>query len=159
MSAILGVDPGATGALALIVDDELVAVEDMPAIDKRVNAANVGRLINDWRALYGLHVAAIENVHAMPRDGAVAAFSFGRALGVVEGVVLAAGIPVTWVAPNVWKKAMGLTKRPDETPRQAKNRSRQLATDVWPTWGDTFKRVKDADRAEAALIARWAATQ
>lgn len=146
---ILGVDPGASGALALLVDGELAAVEDTPVIDKRVNAAIVDQLLADWKYTHGtIHMAVIENVHAMPKQGVSSSFNFGRALGVVEGVILAAGIPTAWAPPAMWKRSMGLAGKP-------KGASRQLATDLWPTWADTFKRSKDDGRAEAALLAKY----
>jgi hypothetical protein len=37
----------------------------------------------------------VEHVSARPREGAVGAFAFGRSRGVIEGVLAAAGVPVT----------------------------------------------------------------
>ena len=150
-SAVLGVDPGKTGALALTVANELVAVEDMPTIDKRVNATVLAKLVDDWCYQHGIRLAVIENVHAMPKQGISSAFNFGRGLGVVEGIVLAKAIPVTFVSPAKWKADMALAGKD-------KGASRQLATDTWPTWADAFKRVKDDGRAEAALMAKWGTT-
>jgi hypothetical protein len=51
------------------------------------------------------------------------------------------------VTPQRWKKLMGVTAD--------KNTSRQLAINLWPDQAHLFARVKDVDRAEAALIAEW----
>jgi crossover junction endodeoxyribonuclease RuvC len=90
-------------------------------------------------------MVVVEQVHAMPRQGVSSTFSFGKACGMIEGVVAARGLPIAWVTPQRWKKAMGVTAD--------KNSSRQLAINLWPNEAELFKRVKDADRAEAALIA------
>lgn len=145
---IAGIDPGKTGALALIVDDELADVTDTPAIDKRVNAAAVSDWFSTHKQMHGIDLVVIENVHSRPGQGVSSSFNFGRALGCVEGVVLALGLPVSFVTPATWKRDMGLTGKD-------KGASRQLATDTWPTWAGSFQRVKDDGRAEAALLALW----
>jgi hypothetical protein len=38
----------------------------------------------------------------------VGAFAFGRSRGVCEGVLAAAGIPATFIAPAAWKRAIGI---------------------------------------------------
>ena len=43
-----------------------------------------------------------------------------------------------------------------EPAKADKDESRAIACRMWPEWSDRFARVKDADRAEAALIAHWA---
>jgi crossover junction endodeoxyribonuclease RuvC len=53
--------------------------------------------------------AFVEFVNARPGEGPTGAFAFGRARGVVEGVLAAAGIPITFVTPPAWKRAVGLT--------------------------------------------------
>ena len=74
-------------------------------------------------------------------------FGFGRSLGVVEGVLAALGIPVTYVAPATWTKAMGKA--------QGKDASRRRAMELFPEHQQLFKRVMDDGRAEASLIAVW----
>jgi hypothetical protein len=51
------------------------------------------------------------------------------------------------VPPATWKKAMRLKGGKDE--------SREAAMRLWPASAGLFARVKDNDRAEAALIAEW----
>lgn len=83
----------------------------------------------------------------MPKQGVSSSFKFGRSLGLVEGVCDGLGIPVQWVTPNRWKKAMRLGAD--------KEASRQLAIRRWPEQAALFARKKDHGRAEAALIALW----
>lgn len=81
----LGIDPGITGAFAVVdADGLLVAVEDLPVIrDRRLGwidaEAFTTRLIELRR---GRNMRAfVERVHAMPVNGSQASFSQGATLG------------------------------------------------------------------------------
>ena len=87
----------------------------------------------------------------MPKQGVTSSFNFGRSKGVVEGVFAAAGRPIVYVSPGVWKRALGLSKD--------KGASRRRAIELWPDHTDKFRRAKDDGRAEAALIALWYVTK
>jgi crossover junction endodeoxyribonuclease RuvC len=143
---VIGIDPGLSGAIAALdaIDGRLIWVEDMPALGKRVNAAHLADLLEGERIV----TAAVEAVHAMPRQGVSSSFNFGVSLGIVLGVLGALDVPVTHPTPAAWKKAMGVTAD--------KASSRRRATDLWPAMSGTFARVKDDGRAESALIARHA---
>ena len=159
MTTIVGIDPGLSGAIACIIDGQLLDVEDMPTFSEQrgrktvrtVNAAEVASILRGFASanLETPHVI-IERVHAMPGQGVTSMFSMGDGYGVLRGVVATLGYPVTFVEPRQWKKAMGLTAD--------KGGSRRLATERWPQCSDLFKRVKDDGRAEAALLAAWRST-
>lgn len=143
---LVGVDPGATGALAF-VDQEagaLLAVVDMPAHDGVVSPALCADALGPWLVHHQLQ-AWVENVHSMPKQGVSSSFKFGRAFGVICGVLGGLRVPTHYVAPQVWKKAAGLSKD--------KGASRRRAIELWPSQSQLFARVKDDGRAEAALIA------
>lgn len=144
---IVGVDPGKSGAIALLtIDGDLVDAYDMPVVDGLISPAVLASY-EGWRTTpYRFH-AVIEDVHAMPGQGVTSMFSFGRSVGVVEGVFGALGVPVTRVAPAKWKKSFGLSRD--------KGESRRRALELWPSSARLFERVKDDGRAEAALIALW----
>lgn len=143
--AILGVDPGQAGALAVLrTDGSIVAVGDMPVVDGHVNAVLVGHWLRDHG---DVHLAVIENVHSMPRQGVASSFKFGKAAGIVEGVIGALGLPVEKPSPTAWKKAMRVTSD--------KETARKLAIELWPEHAELFARKKDADRAEACLLAEY----
>jgi crossover junction endodeoxyribonuclease RuvC len=67
----------------------------------------------------------------------------------VRGVVAASGVPLHLVSPSKWKRLFGLDAD--------KERSRALALRLWPARSDLFGPKKDHGRAEAALLARYAA--
>jgi crossover junction endodeoxyribonuclease RuvC len=98
----------------------------------------------------------IEDVHAMPKQGVSSSFSFGRALGVAEGVLAGNGLSLRYVSPAKWKKALGLSSDKGVSRRRAdKGVSRRRAIELWPEHAKAFERVKDDGRAEAALLAWW----
>lgn len=148
MSITIGIDPGLTGAIALLDSyGVLLNVYDMPVLDRDVSAQLVADL-DDWRGLdFHRSVTVIEDVHSMPKQGVASSFKFGRGKGVVEGVFAGAGLSLRYVAPSKWKRDLKLSKD--------KGASRQLAMELWPAHVGLFKRVKDDGRAEAALIAWW----
>jgi hypothetical protein len=147
MTCILGIDPGVSGAIAFYFTQEpsRVAVFDVPIAGGEINSPALADLING----YAPDFAIIEAVGAMPGNGAVSMFNFGRAYGDVRGVIGALKIPLHLVRPQVWKKHFKLDKD--------KEKSRMLANNLFPACSDHFKRKKDDGRAEAALIALYGA--
>jgi crossover junction endodeoxyribonuclease RuvC len=146
---IVGIDPGAKGAIAFLTDGgDLLSVHDMPSyqIDvsgkkrTRIGAAEFANLLHDRT----ISAAYVERVGAMPGQGVASCFSFGYAAGIIEGALAALGVPVTFVTPQSWKKAMQL--------RSDKDACRQRAAQLFPRVAAQFSRVKDDGRAEAALI-------
>lgn len=141
---IFGIDPGATGALALLdPEGQLAAVHDMPYLDGAVSAPLLTGLLRDQEAIYA---AWVERAQAMPRQGIASTFRYGTGYGVILGVLGALHVPTTTVRPVEWKRSAGLSAD--------KGASRRRAIELWPAQAELFARVKDDGRAEAALIAR-----
>ena len=148
----VGVDPGVNGAIALVSSAHgLIYADDMPAAGgtgskRKVVPALVVQWFRDIEPDTP-DIIVIENVHAMPRQGVTSSFGFGRSLGVIEGVAATMGARVEMPTPQTWKKAMGVGADKDQC--------RARACELWPDRADLFRRKKDADRAEAALLAEW----
>ena len=145
---IVAMDPGLSGAVAFywIADPDRVDVHDMPVVDKQVNAAELVMLLR----LRKPKAAVIEQMQPMGKMGAASSMKLGRNFGVLIGVVTALEIPMQLAQPSRWKKAMRLTAD--------KEHSRRIAIERFPRDAASFKRKKDEGRAEAALLALWAAT-
>jgi crossover junction endodeoxyribonuclease RuvC len=90
-------------------------------------------------------------VHARPGEGAVGAFSFGRAAGIVETAAHACGLTPRFVSPAMWKGAL---RCPAD-----KTKARALASKLFPSAAHHWTRVKDDGRAEGALIAYYGLSQ
>lgn len=149
---ICGVDPGSSGALALLdARGNLLDVRDMPSAEikvsgndrKRIVPAELALILREWAPAH----VVIERVQGLPSDGGARAFAFGYAAGAVGGVVATLGYPMTFVSPQKWKKASGVTSD--------KETCRMRALELWPMHAAWFARKLDADRAEAALLARY----
>ena len=147
----IGIDCGLNGAIALVVDGELVRVEDMPTVTLERNGktkrqVSVPELVDIIKELDPTEAYA-EKVFAMAGQGVTSVFSLGRSLGVVEGALTALRIKTTLMTPQTWIKAMGVVG--------GKDGSRARAMELFPEQTALFKRVKDDGRSDAALIALW----
>ena len=151
--SIVGIDPGLNGAWAVVRDGELLGAGDMPTIDKAVAPL----LLYNELTKFNPSLVVIEQVHAMPKNGSISGFKLGHAAGVALGACMF--WPVTLAAPAKWKGDMGVRKRPGMKPNEAKELSRAEAVRLFPEMSHLFSRKKDADRAEAALIALWGERQ
>jgi crossover junction endodeoxyribonuclease RuvC len=148
----IGIDPGLSGAIAVLTDDTL-QIHDMPVMTvdrngkakRQVSANELAELLNLY-AGRDCHVY-VERVSAMAGQGVTSVFSFGRSFGMIEGILAALKMPVTFVAPATWTRAIGRSP--------GKDASRARAMELFPNYEYFFKRVKDDGRADAALIAHW----
>lgn len=151
---VIGVDPGASGAAAHLElgrGGRLLAVADLPVFDGINHAGGMMQLFDDMGVKAGdpNTIVVVEDVHTMPKNGAIASFKLGCSKGSILGVCAGLGLQVVKVSPQVWKKAMGFKPGAD------KSASRLMAMDYHPLQKDLFKRVKDDGRAEAVLLAHW----
>jgi crossover junction endodeoxyribonuclease RuvC len=156
---IIGIDPGLTGAIAFFdTSGGTLTLSDMPVVsvkrnNKLKNEVSAAGLVDVIKTqVIGLtsHKAFIERVGAMPGQGVSSVFSFGRSLGIVEGVVASFGIATTIVPPVTWQKAVNV--------RGGTDGSRARAMELFPAYANLFARKKDDGRADAALIAWYGAT-
>ena len=144
---IISIDPGKTGAIAIVDGPLLLDVCDMPICEKEIDAVSLGNIINMFALTYQCDRMMVERVSARPKQGVVSTFNFGVSFGIIKGVAGAFGIDTNYVTPQKWKKDLNLTSDKDH--------SRMLARELWPDFTDRFSRKKDDGRAEAALIGYW----
>lgn len=146
---ILGIDPGVTGALALLDNGiDVLLVRDMPTLPgtKRklvLSPIGVFELIEAFEP----DVAFLERVHAMSKQGVTSSFNFGVSYGIVQGALGSCHVPYHFVTPQEWKHhfRMGADK----------NAARATASRLYPKHATTFSRRKDHGRAEAVLLAHY----
>jgi hypothetical protein len=145
---IVGFDPGSiSGAYALLFPGipGRINAQDLPTVAGQVDAATLAAQLEQMRP----DVAIIERVGAMPKQGVASTFKFGTAFGLIQGVVAALKIPTHFVAPGVWKRHFGLSSEKEE--------ARARALQYWPGRAELFGLKRHHGRAEAALLARYAA--
>lgn len=157
MRLTIGIDPGQTGALAVLADGQWAEFVDMPVMPRaggsgmHVNGAALAAALREILAIHpgAYTLAVLEEVGAMPKQGVTSTFRFGEGLGVIRGVLGALGIPFLMVRPDRWKKSLRLTGL-------AKDSARTHAIQLFPAAAAELTRKKDCGRADALLIAHWA---
>jgi crossover junction endodeoxyribonuclease RuvC len=149
---LLGLDPGLSGALAVLTPDgTLQALSDTPVLTLKVargtkqcyDIPGMVALLTPY-AGGGLH-AVIEESQAMPGQGTRSMFTIGYGYGLWLGILGALRTPYTPVRPAIWKKAFNLGKD--------KEASRLRAMQLFPS--ADLRRRKDHGRAEALLLAYY----
>lgn len=153
----IGIDPGLNGAIAFLnVEKGHLSVVDMPTFEvkrnnklkREVSPHGIADVLSLSQKISGV---VLERVGAMPGQGVTSVFSFGRSVGVIEGVLAAEHIPVSIVTPQAWQKAAGV--------RGGKDGSRLRACELFPNYAGLFALKKHDGRADAALMAWYAATR
>lgn len=160
---VFGVDPGVSGAIAVVADGEPAGFIDMPTETRQsgngqiVDGHQLGALLRGVMIQHrGAHVfAAIERVQAMPdklkgvRQGSSSVFNFGQADGIARGVIRCLGIPLVSVEPSQWKRRYNLIG-------VEKHFSRSYVIGRFPHLAGQLGRVKDHGRSDALLVALYA---
>ena len=142
MKTYIGIDPGKSGALALLTEDGQCTV--VPFQESAYTAI--------LKAASGpSSVCCLEKVGAMPGQGVVSMFNFGHNLGYIEGLLQAFDIPYQLVPPQTWKKEFCVTSD--------KNTSIEVCRKLFPhvCLIPTARSRKPSDgMAEAMLMAEYA---
>ena len=144
---IVGIDPGLSGGVANICSERGVVTYDIPTTYRNkknwIMYYELADLISQFRN-WGNNEVWIEDVHSMPKQGVASSFKFGRGFGILIGICAAHGLDINFVAPQVWKKKLGLIKSTKEDSVNLANKLYRQKFDV------------DQDgQAEALLIAHY----
>jgi hypothetical protein len=158
----LGVDPGATGAVALYCPATAhLDVFDVPFIEVSVSGKKRKRVdIPSLIAALGdigedrIVAGCLEQVASRPTDSHVTAFAFGEAFGSIKGCLAAALVPYELVTPGVWKKTFGLAGKKGAS---GADDARAIVSRLLPEHSAFFRFKKDHNRADAALLAVYCA--
>lgn len=149
---VIGIDPGATGAIVLLENGNPIEWLEMPVTKLGTATRVAASALAFWiEASIADHVY-VESTHAMPGQGVTSMFNFGHSCGTVMGVLGALNIPHTMITPQAWKKAAGLIGTD-------KDAARSRAMQLWPSWRELDKKGKGQAMADAALIALFGSTK
>lgn len=148
---VIGFDPGNSGAWTLLGPrGSLLDFGRFPLRQhgrrKVVSALDLAWTLRDR----GLQHAAVEEVHAMPGQGVSSMFTFGRGLGVIEGLLGSWGITPSYYRPKAWQAVM-LEGLPRGT--QVKQSAVSRAVELWPSLAEPLEVKAAWGVADAALIA------
>ena len=106
-TAYLGIDPGAKGALCLLVP-VTTQIAFKPTTDKPLELL---RWINQIQSQYELRVIMIEDVHSIYGASANSNFNFGYNVGLVNTLAQCSGASVDRVTPKKWQSKVGIRKK------------------------------------------------
>lgn len=165
MSLSIGIDPGLSGALAVIRDGQLVSVDDTPTLligtKRHYDMAGMERLLHAAMRMQDVVlerfvscvVVGIERQQAMPSQGVVSMFSTGYGYGLWRMLLHCNGVSVEEIQPKAWRKHFSL---PAGKPLERKRAALAKATDLFPAAPLTGPKggAKDG-RADALLIAEY----
>jgi Holliday junction resolvasome RuvABC endonuclease subunit len=145
----LGIDPGLSGALAIVemINGVPVLVDaiDMPSTGTGAKARVDIIAVASWIAKYAPSMAYVERAQAFPAQGRSSGFSYGRAVGAIEATIALCQIPTILTDASTWKRRLHL-------PGKDKEAARQKALQLFPSQHALLARKRDHGRAEAALI-------
>ena len=151
---IIGIDPGLSGAIAILDNNKIKELFDMPVMPdgkknkRQLNCALLVKLINDNIKNLDDTVMVVEQVNAMPGQGVTSMFNFGQTFGAIKGICAALGLPIFFVRPAKWKKHFELIN-------SSKDASRTKAIEMYPSLSDQLSKKKDVNKSDAILIARY----
>lgn len=146
VNKVIGIDPGATGALAIVGKDYLVIYP----FKKTNGLIYRTKDIIENLGYPSYYPTYLEEVHSFPGQGVSATFTFGVNVGRIQGMILAEDgewIPVT---PMKWQKELGLTG-PYPTKALRKQAHLKKAKELFPNYMDYIT----LDTADAVLIAEY----
>ena len=151
---IIGIDPGLSGAIAILEDNKIKELFDMPVMPdgkknkRQLNSALLVKLIKDNIESLENTIMVVEQVNAMPGQGVTSMFNFGQTFGAIKGICAALGLPIFFVRPAKWKKYFELIN-------SSKDASRTKAIEMYPSISEQLAKKKDVNKSDAILIARY----
>jgi crossover junction endodeoxyribonuclease RuvC len=160
----LGIDPGQTGALAIITvvdgtinkiefyDPPLFQLKSGTKIKNEYNEIDMAQNLQKFASSGDEVSCVLEKVSAMPGQGVTSMFNFGMGYGLWRGMLSAFKIPYSLVHPTTWK-----AKIMKDMPKE-KEAAFMRALQLYPTVSEQLKRKKDIGRADALLLAHYGMT-
>ena len=153
---VIGIDPGISGSICFFQDGIVKDVVEMPTMaegkknKKQVNSSQIFNEISERiKKIDKKNIkVVIEQVSAMPGQGVTSMFNFGQSFGVLKGIFSAMQIPMDFISPVKWKKHYNLINT-------QKDSSRTKAIEFFPYISSQLSRKKDANKADAILIASF----
>ena len=120
---VVGIDPGLSGAIAVLEEKKVLALFDMPVMSegkKNKNQLNSAQLVNILKENTKNDddiAVVVEQVNAMPGQGVTSMFNFGQTFGAIKGVCAALNLPIFFVRPSKWKKHFELINSSKDSSR------------------------------------------
>ena len=97
---IIGIDPGLSGAIAVLENNKVLNMFDMPVMSegkknkRQLNSALLVALIKENVENSKEVSVVVEQVNAMPGQGVTSMFNFGQTFGAIKGICAALELPI-----------------------------------------------------------------
>ena len=151
---IIGIDPGLSGAIAILENKKVLKIFDMPVMSegkknkRKLNSAQLVNIVTENINNNEEIAVVVEQVNAMPGQGVTSMFNFGQTFGAIKGVCAALSLPIYFVRPSKWKKHFELIN-------SSKDASRTKVIEMYPYLSNQLSKKKDVNKSDAILIARF----
>ena len=138
---IIGIDPGLSGAIAILEDNKVLSIFDMPVMaegkknKRQLNSAQLVDIIKENIKINDDIAVVVEQVNAMPGQGVTSMFNFGQTFGAIKGVCAALKLPIFFVRPSKWKKHFDLLN-------SSKDSSRTKVIEMYPALSNQLTKKK-----------------
>ena len=145
MKTVIGIDPGANGGIACLEKDtnRLVWVERMPMIGKEPNLREIYDLLKQPDCVH----IYLEHAQAMPKQGTVSMFNYGKNFGALLGLISCLSLPHTIIKPRFWQKTAFVGT---DTRLKPKERALVAAMRLWQD--ESFLATKRSKTAHEGCI-------
>ena len=151
---IVGIDPGLSGAIAILENNKILNLYDMPVMPegkknkRQLNSAQLVSIIKENTKIGEEKAVVVEQVNAMPGQGVTSMFNFGQTFGAIKGISAALDLPIYFVRPSKWKKHFELIN-------SSKDASRTKVIEMYPSLSNQLSKKKDVNKSDAILIAKF----
>ena len=151
---IIGIDPGLSGAIAVLHNKKVINMYDMPVMaegkknKRQLNSSQLVNILTDNINGDEEAIVVVEQVNAMPGQGVTSMFNFGQTFGAIKGVCAALKLPIFFVRPSKWKKHFELIN-------SSKDASRTKVIEMYPTLSAQLTKKRDVNKSDAVLIAKF----
>ena len=151
---IFGIDPGLSGAIAVLENEVVLDIIDLPVMSegkknkRQLNSAQLSQYMS--KNVENIHKTSVvvEQVNAMPGQGVTSMFNFGQTFGAIKGISATLKLPIFFVRPAKWKKHFDLIN-------SSKDASRTKAIEIYPSLAEKLSKKKDVNKSDAILIGRF----
>ena len=165
MSKIIGIDPGFSGAIAVIEDGKTLYTFDMPTVEimvgkKQRQAYDVTALATLLLTLNNCDMAFVEKVAPVQAkfgsSSGSSNFHLGYCLGMLQTALECTPIRYELIKPKEWQKHFGIVRPEDDKKWNTKGAAYQVAKGLFPDAELTTTRGRVLDgRSDALLIAEY----
>lgn len=109
MKTYMGIDPGSTGAVA-VISSEQVRVKQIPlTANKECDIKEIVSFLDPY--FPNITICYIEKAQSMSNQGVKSMFTYGKTYGMLRAMLEIMGVPYQEISPQSWKKHFSLIKK------------------------------------------------